>query len=186
MTAQSSPWKIDTTHSGIHFSVRHLMVSRVRGTFGRWQGALRLGDGDGDLARAGVRVDIDAASIDTREPKRDEHLRSPDFLDVAAHPSITFESREVEVVADDQLRLRGDLSIRGVTRPVTLEVEHGGRARDPWGGERIGFSATATVDRRDFGLTWNMALEAGGVIVGEKVTITIEIEAVRKAAEAAA
>lgn len=182
MTAQQSDWEIDTTHSGIHFWVRHLMVSKVRGTFGRWSGALRLGEGD--LAGSSVSVDIDAASIDTREAKRDEHLRSPDFLDVGAHPRITFEGREVEVVADDALRIRGDLTIRGITRPVTLDVEHGGRARDPWGGERIGFSATTAVDRRDFGLTWNMALEAGGVIVGDKVTITIEIEAVRKAAAA--
>ncbi|MEZ4449081.1 MAG: YceI family protein [Nannocystaceae bacterium] len=183
MTTERQEWEIDHTHSSIHFWVRHLMVSKVHGAFASWRGRLVLGEDD--LARSSVHVEIDAASLDTREQRRDEHLRSPDFLDVGAHPTITFESREVAVVADDHLQIRGDLTIRGNTRPITLEVEVGGRTRDPWGGERAGFSATATLDRRDFGLTWNQALEVGGVLVGDKVTITLEIEAIRKAAKAA-
>ncbi len=179
----TSRWDIDTGHSAIHFWVRHLVISKVHGRFARWTGALELDPQD--LTRASVEVMIDAASIDTQVADRDTHLRSPDFLDVAKHPELTFRSRRVEK-AGGGFRVTGDLTLHGVTREVTLEAEFAGTARDPWGNERAGFSAKASLDRRDFGLTWNAALEAGGVLVGEQVEIAIELEAVKKAAAAAA
>ncbi len=179
----TSRWNIDTTHSAIHFWVRHLVISKVHGRFGRWSGALDLDTQD--PTRSSVEVRIDAGSIDTQVADRDTHLRSPDFLDVARHPALTFRSRRVEQAAGGY-RVTGDLTLHGVTREVTLEAEFAGTARDPWGNERAGFSAKTSLDRRDFGLTWNAALEAGGVLVGEQVEIAIELEAVKKAAAAAA
>lgn len=171
-------WNFDTSHSSINFWVRHLMVAKVHGRFHEWTGTLELDDADPTKSR--IEVSIDAQSIDTREEKRDEHLRSPDFLDVANNPKITFKSTSIERKGKSDLLVTGDLTIRGVTRPITLDVEAAGRAKDPWGGERTGFSATASLDRKDFGLQWNVALEAGGVLVGDKVNITIEVEAIRK------
>ena len=174
-------WKIDGTHSGIHFSVRHMVIAKVRGQFSRWQGTLFVPDGD--FRRATVDVTIDAASIDTGVADRDKHLRSADFFDVEAYPEIAFKSRQVEDLGGDTLRLVGELTMHGVTREVTLEVESAGQAKDPWGNTRAGFAARGSVDRKDFGLTWNQALEAGGVLVGEKVEIEIEVEAVLQAQE---
>ncbi len=174
-------WDIDVGHSAIHFWVRHMVISKVHGRFARWSGTLALDPQD--LARASVDVRIEAASIDTQVADRDAHLRSPDFLDAAKHPEIRFTSRRVEQ-AGGTLRVVGDLTLHGVTREVTLEAEFAGTGKDPWGNERAGFSAKAAVDRRDFGLVWNAALETGGVLVGEKVEIAIELEAVRKAATA--
>lgn len=171
-------WEIDSGHSSIHFSVRHLVVAKVRGKFTRWSGAL-VASAEG-LERAAVDVVIDASSIETGVADRDAHLKSADFLDTAKHPEITFRSRTSEPAGDGHLRVTGDLTIRGVTRPAVLDVEYAGRANDPWGNERAGFTAKASVDRREFGLTWNQALEAGGVMVGERVDIEIEIEAVRQ------
>jgi polyisoprenoid-binding protein YceI len=176
-------WDIDVGHSAIHFWVRHMVISKVHGRFARWSGAIDLDPSD--LSRSSVDVTIDAASIDTQVADRDTHLRSPDFLDVANHPEITFRSRRVEK-AGAGWRVTGDLSIRGVVREVTLEAEFAGTGKDPWGNERAGFSAKASLDRRDYGLVWNAALEAGGVLVGEKVEIAIELEAVKKAAAVAA
>ncbi len=176
-------WDIDLSHSAIQFHVRHMVISKVHGRFARWSGAIQLDTGD--LTRSSVEVTIDAASIDTQVADRDAHLRSPDFLDVTKYPQLTFRSRAIEK-AGDGYRVTGDLAMHGATREVVLEAEFSGTGKDPWGNERAGFSARASVDRRDFGLTWNAALEAGGVLVGEKVEITIEIEAVKKVAAAAA
>lgn len=172
-------WNIDVSHSGIHFTIRHLVFSKVRGLFSRWQGAIDLDDADPTRSR--VDVGIEAASIDTREPKRDDHLRSPDFFDVNRFPELRFVSTRIEKNSD-RYALHGDLTIRDVTRPITLDAEILGGVRDPWGNERMSFSARASLDRRDFGLTWNQALEAGGLVVGEKVEIELEIEAIKEKA----
>jgi len=171
-------WDIDTSHSSIGFWVRHLMVSKVHGKLSKWSGTLQVDEADPKKSR--VDVEIDAASIDTHDAKRDEHLKSADFLDVAKHPKITFRSTAVEPKGKDRLQVTGDLTVRGVTKPVVLDVESAGKAKDPWGGERAGFSATTTIDRKDFGLTWNMALETGGVLVADKMNVQIELEVVRK------
>ncbi len=177
-------WDFDLTHSSVGFSVRHLVISKVRGRFARWSGQLTF-----DPARpeaTTVDVSIEAASIDTGEAQRDAHLRSADFFDAERFPRITFHGTRVEKLGDDRWQLAGELAIAGVTKPVTLEVESFGLAKDPWGGERAGFSARTTIDRRDFGLTWNQTLETGGVLVGEKIEIVIEIEAVKRALAGAA
>ncbi len=177
-------WAIDSSHSGIHFSVRHMVIAKVRGQFSRWSGSIAAEGGD--PARASLEVVIDASSIDTGVADRDAHLKSPDFLDVAAFPELTFKSTRVEVISGDRLNVTGDLTLHGVTRPVVLSVEHTGRAKDPWGNQRAGFSATASIDRKEFGLTWNQLLEAGGVMVGDRVDIEIEVEAVLQAQEKSA
>jgi polyisoprenoid-binding protein YceI len=180
----SEKWEIDSSHSGIHFSVRHMVVAKVRGQFARWSGTVLAEDGD--LARAKANVVIDASSIETGVADRDAHLKSPDFFDVANFPEITFTSNGVEKQSDEALRVTGDLTIRGVTREVVLEVEYAGRTKDPWGNDRAGFTAKTAIDRKDFGLTWNQVLEAGGVMVGDRITIEIEVEAVKQSAEKAA
>ena len=177
-------WSFDTVHSSIGFSVRHLMISKVRGHFGKWSGTFDYDESDPTRSKLAVR--IDAASIDTREEKRDAHLRSPDFLDAEKFPEIAFTSTRIERAGGDDFVVDGDLTIHGVTRPVQLKVEGLGRTKDPWGGERVGFSATTGINRKEFGLAWNVALETGGVLVGEKIDINIEIEAVRASAEKAA
>ncbi len=172
-------WDIDVGHSAIHFWVRHTVISKVHGRFAKWSGALHLDTED--LTRSSVDVRVDAASIDTQVADRDAHLRSADFLDVAKHPEITFRSKRIEQ-GGEGYRVVGDLALHGIVREVTLEAEFAGTAKDPWGNERAGFSARALLDRRDFGLVWNAALETGGVLVGEKVEIAIELEAVKKVA----
>jgi len=177
-------WQLDTTHSSIAFTVRHLMLAKVRGEFTAWSGTL---DFDPDHPeRASVAVDIDAASIETRVPDRDAHLRSADFLDAANFPRLTFRSTRVERTAPGALAIHGDLTIRGVTRPVVLKAEVTGPVKDAWGGVRAGFSASTAIERKDFGLVWNMALEAGGFAVGDRVDIHLEVEAVQPATTAAA
>src|SRR5262249_28209891 len=155
------------------------VVAKVRGHFTKYDVAIDLDEKD--LTKSRVEVRIDAASIDTGVAQRDNHLRSADFFDVEKFPELRFTSRRVESLGDDRLRVIGDLSLHGVTREVALEVEHAGRTTDPWGNTRAGFSARTTLDRKDYGLHWNAALEAGGVVVGDKVTIEIEVEAVSKA-----
>lgn len=176
-TTGLTTWQIDPAHSEIGFAVKHLMISKVHGRFTDLNGELRLDEDD--FTNSEIEVEIDAASIDTQEKDRDTHLRSPDFLDVERYPTLAFRSRRVEIVGDGRYRVVGDLTIRDVTREVTLDVSEEGRAADPWGGQRIAFSATARIDRRDFGLTWNQALETGGVLVGNEVSITLEIQAVQ-------
>ena len=180
---KSERWEIDGSHSGIHFSVRHLVIAKVRGQFSRWTGTVFVPGGD--FSRASVNVVIDASSIDTGVADRDAHLKSPDFFDVEHFPELTFTSHTIEP-AEDRLRVTGELTIKGVTRIVTLDVEDAGRAKDPWGNERAAFSAKTSLDRKDFGLTWNQALETGGVMVGDRINIEIEVEAVRQAAPQAA
>jgi polyisoprenoid-binding protein YceI len=153
------------------------MVAKVHGQFMKWAGDLRFDQANPGASR--VEVQIDAASIDTREPQRDGHLRSADFLDVEKHPHIRFRSTHVEAVSEAAYHVVGDLTIHGTTKPVVLKLEYSGRVRDPWGGERAGFTAKTSIDRKDFGLTWNKVVDAGGVMVGDKIEITIEVEAVR-------
>ncbi|MEW6434369.1 MAG: YceI family protein [Myxococcota bacterium] len=170
-------WDFDLTHSSINFWVRHLMVSKVHGRFTKWSGQFEFDETNPSGSR--VEVQIDAASIDTKEAQRDGHLRSADFLDVEKHPSITFRSSGVESAGEKRYRVKGDLTIHGTSRPIVLDVDYAGRVKDPWGGERAGFTAKTSIDRKDFGLTWNQTLDAGGVVVGDKVEIGIEIEAVK-------
>lgn len=175
----NTQWNIDASHSNLQFSVRHMVITKVRGAFRSYRGVLELDENDGFSLRK-VDVSIDAASIDTAEPKRDEHLRGSDFLDVAAYPTLRFQSRTL-ARQKDRYQITGDLTIHGVTRSVVLDAEFQGRGKDPWGGERAAFSARTSVDREDFGLTWNQVLEAGGVLVGTKIEIEIEVQAVKAA-----
>jgi polyisoprenoid-binding protein YceI len=177
-------WEIDASHSGIHFAVRHLVIAKVRGQFSRWSGTLTVPEGDFD--RASVDVTVDASSIETGVADRDTHLKSADFFDVAKYPEITFRSTRFEPQGEAGGRLTGTLTIRGISRDVVLDVERHGQTRDPWGNERAGFTARTAIDRKDFGLTWNQALETGGFVVGDRVELELEIEAVRQAAETAA
>ncbi len=170
-------WNYDLSHSSVNFMVRHLMVSKVHGAFTRWEGALSFDEQNPAASKASVT--IHTASVDTKEEKRDAHLRSADFFEVEKFPTMTFASTGVKKVDGNTFTLAGDLTLHGVTKPVELLVEFLGRAKDPWGGERAGFSAKTSLNRKDFGLGWNVALEAGGVLVGEKVEISIEAEAIR-------
>lgn len=178
-----SNWNIDTTHSGIHFSVRHMVIAKVRGSFRKYSGTVALDEQD--LTASSVSVRIEAASIDTGVEQRDNHLRSADFFDVEKFPALTFQSTKVEKGSGNSLRVTGNLTIRDVTREVVLEAEQLGIGKDPWGNIKAAFEAKTSVDRSDFGLKWNQALEAGGVLVGEKVEISLELQAV-KAQEGAA
>src|SRR5512136_723542 len=177
--AQPSHWEIDPAHSNASFTVRHMMVSNVRGEFTKLAGGLEVvGD---DPTTAKVNVTIDAGSLNTREPKRDAHLRSADFFDVARFPTITFTSKKVERPGDGRLKLVGDLTIHGVTREVALDVEElTPMVKDMNGNFRVGAHATTRVNRKEFGLLWNVALEGGGVLVGDEVNITIDVELVKK------
>jgi len=180
----TSQWNIDPVHSGINFSIRHMVVSKVRGRFAKYAGTIALDESD--LARSAVEMTIDASSIDTGTPQRDAHLRSPDFFDVEKFPELRFRSKSLEKVGDEAYRVIGELTIRDVTREVSLDVEYGGRAKDPWGNERIGFVAKTAIDRKDFGLGWNQLLEAGGVLVGDRVDVELEVQAVKAAGVQAA
>jgi polyisoprenoid-binding protein YceI len=173
-------WQVDGAHSGVNFTVRHMVISKVHGRFAKWNAQLQLDTAN--LARSSVAVEIDAASIETGVADRDTHLRSPDFLDVQKFPSLKFKSRRAEVVSPERLRVVGDLTIKNVTRETALDVEYGGRGKDPWGNQRAGFTATVSLNRKDFGLTWNQALETGGVLVADRVDVEIELQAVLQAA----
>lgn len=173
-------WTIDTVHSSITFLVRHMLVSTVRGTFTRWAGTLLFSEAV--PGAASVSVSVDATSIDTHVPERDAHLRSMDFLSAEEHPVITFQSTMAEAMGARQMAVSGDLTIRGITREVVLDVEYGGRISDSLGHERVGFSARTTVSRRAFGITFNQPLAGGGLMVGDKLEILIEVEAVEGAA----
>jgi polyisoprenoid-binding protein YceI len=174
-----SVWDVDPGHASAQFKVRHLMVAWVRGHLGTVTGTVTLDERD--VERSRVAVSIDARGIDTRNEQRDQHLRSADFLDVERHPSVTFASTKVRRRPDGTLDVTGDLTIRGTTRPVTLEVEPLEPAIvDPWGNRKRGVAARAKLNRRDFGLTWNAVMEAGGVAVGDEVAIEIELELVAR------
>lgn len=166
-------WKIDPAHSGVEFIVTHLMISKVRGRFSDISGTVET---DGTPEGSRIEVEIGTASITTNDSGRDTHLRSADFFDVEKYPKIRFVSTGVKSRSDTEFGVSGDLTIRGVTRPVELKVEREGMGRDPWGNDRAGFSGSLRIDRRDFGLTWNQALEAGGVMVSNEVKLTIDVE----------
>lgn len=174
----AATWKIDPIHSNVEFAVKHLMISTVKGRFADVTGTVTAQEPD--FADASIEATIVVASIDTRNDQRDAHLRSADFFDAGQYPTITFRSTATQRDEDGDLQLRGELTIHGVTREVTLAVSPEGVARDPWGGERAGFSATTKINRRDFGLTWNQALETGGVVVGDQVKISLDVELVRE------
>ena len=171
-------YDVDPGHSHVGFTVKHLMVAKTRGRFGDFQASIVVGD---DPADSSVEVEVRTASVDTRDEQRDGHLRSADFFDVEQFPTMTYRSTRVTPAADGHWTVDGELTVKGVTHPVALEVTFEGGVGDPWGNARAVFSATATIDREAFGLTWNQALEGGGVLVGKKVAIEIEAEAVRRA-----
>lgn len=170
-------YSIDPTHSRIGFVARHAMVTKVRGSFNEFDGAGYF-DAE-DPTRSNVKLTIKAASIDTRNADRDAHLRGNDFFDMENHPELTFASGTVEQLDAENYRVTGDLTIKGVTKPVTIDFEYTGTAVDPFGNHRVGFEGKTTVNRKDWGVTWNAALEAGGVLVSEKVTLEFEVSAVR-------
>jgi polyisoprenoid-binding protein YceI len=172
-------WTFDPVHSTVGFWVRHLMISKVHGRFTQWSGTLEFDEKNPAASR--VEVQIDAASVDTKEAQRDGHLKSPDFFDVEKHPHITFKSTGVEVAGEAHYKVTGDFTLHGVTHPVTLDVEYHGRAMHPRGGERAGFSARTSINRKDYGMHFNMALETGGVVVSDKVEIELDIQAVKAA-----
>jgi polyisoprenoid-binding protein YceI len=176
----TTTWKIDPAHSAVEFAVKHMMFTTVRGRFKDVKGTITVDEQD--PSRSVVDVTIASASLDTGSPDRDAHLRSADFLDVENHPALTFRSRRVEGATakeGDRFRVVGDLTIRGTTLEVTLDAVFEGTGTDPWGGTRAGVRATTTIDRRDWGLKWNQALETGGILVANEVRIELEIQAVR-------
>jgi polyisoprenoid-binding protein YceI len=175
----TSVWTIDPTHAELAFAVRHLMLATVRGRFGAVSGTVTVDESD--LKATKVDVTVDVGSIDTRQEMRDNHLRSADFFDAANHPTMHFVSKRIEGDPTGSFRLIGDLTIRGTTQEITLDVTAEGRAKDPWGNDRAGFSATGKLSREAFGLKWNQALEAGGVAVGDEVKLTLDFEIVRQA-----
>lgn len=177
--AVATRWQVDPSHTEVEFGVRHLMISTVKGRFGKVSGTVAVDPATPGEARVDVTIDI--TSIDTREEKRDAHLRSPDFFDADHFPTMTFHGGKLAGDLDGDFTLSGDLTIRGVTRPVTLDVTFEGAVTDPWGGKRRGYSARGKLNRQDFGLTWNAALEAGGVVVGDEVKLTIATELVLQA-----
>ncbi len=177
--AHAATWQIDPAHATIEFKVRHMMVAYVKGAFAKVDGTIEADDAD--LAKATVSVTIDTASLDTNNAKRDEHLRSPDFFDVAKYPTMTFVSRKIVGDGTALRKVIGDLTIRGTTREVTLDIaELTPAIKDPWGNLRRGATATATINRKDFGLTWNKLLETGGAVVGDEVKISLDIELIKK------
>jgi polyisoprenoid-binding protein YceI len=170
-------YAIDASHSAVEFVVRHLGLSKVRGGFGAFDGVVEIADRPEESR---VRVDVALASLDTREPNRDEHLRASDFFDVPNHPTMSFRSTRITGSGTDWT-LEGDLTLRGVTNPVSLDVTFEGAGRDPWGGHRIAFSASGEIVRDHWGLNWNQVLETGGFVIGKKVKLELEVEAVRAA-----
>ena len=175
-------YKIDKSHSEAIFQVRHLLT-KVRGRFSDFEGTVEFNEANPE--QSSVNFTIQATSIDTAEQDRDKHLRTADFFDVENHGTITFHSKRIDAKGGDSIDVIGDLTIHGVTKEVTLPVTHLGKAKDPWGNERLGFEAETTINRKDFGLNWNKALESGGVLVGDDVNVGLEIELVKKDAAAA-
>ena len=176
--AHADTWNIDPAHTMVEFSVRHMMISNVKGVFQKTSGTINVNGTD----PSSVQIDatIDATSIDTRVEKRDNHLKSDAFLDVAKYPTITFKSTKIEADGTDKWKITGDLTLHGVTKPVVLEVQNTQPIKDPAGKTRAGASATTTINRKDFGVSFNMPMEAGGVMIGDDVAITIEVEAVKQ------
>lgn len=173
-----STWNVDPAHSVAEFKVKHMMISNVKGQFAKIGGVLTFDESD--LTKSHIEASIEAASINTREEQRDAHLKSADFFHVEQHPTLSFKSTRITQKGDGELSVAGDLTIRGVTRPVVFAVEGPTPpAKDPWGNTRIGLSATTKINRKDYGLTWNAALETGGILVGDEVTITLDVQFVK-------
>jgi polyisoprenoid-binding protein YceI len=173
-----STWNIDPAHATAEFKVKHMMIANVKGHFSKVTGVLH--HAEGDPASSSVEATIEAGSIETREPQRDTHLKSEDFLHVEKFPTLSFKSTDIKVAGDGELKVQGDLTIRGVTRKVIFAVEGPTpHAKDPWGNTRMAISATTKINRKDFGLVWNAALETGGILVGDDVTITLDVEFVK-------
>jgi len=176
-TGAKTVWKLDPAHTLVEFSAKHLMISTVKGRIAGVEGEIFIDERE--PANSTVEVTLDARTLDTRIEQRDQHLRSADFLDVEKFPIIKFKSTDIQ--GDEQnFKLTGDLTIRDITRPITLDVTFEGQTKDPWGGERVGFSATGKLDRREYGLTWNMILESGGLTVGNDIKIHLEVEAIKQ------
>ncbi|MDO5626780.1 MAG: YceI family protein [Mobilicoccus sp.] len=169
-------YTIDPVHSRLGFVARHAMVTKVRGSFTEFEGTARTG---ADLTDASIEITAQVASVDTRNDDRDGHLRTGDFFDADTYPTLSFRSTEVVAADDETLRVTGDLTIKDVTKPVTIDFEFGGAAKDPFGNERIGFDGSTTINRKDYGLSFNAALETGGVLVSDKITLEIEISAIK-------
>jgi polyisoprenoid-binding protein YceI len=177
-TTSTTTWNIDPAHSVAEFKVKHMMIAHVKGHFSRVSGALTLDESD--LGKSHIEASIDAASIETRDAQRDAHLRSADFLDVEKFSTLSFKSERISIVRDGELAVGGDLTIHGVTRKVVFTVEGPTPPmKDPWGNTRVAVSGTTKINRKDYGLTWNTALETGGILVGEEITITLEVEFVK-------
>jgi polyisoprenoid-binding protein YceI len=174
---EAGTYALDQGHTTVEFVGRHLMITKVRGRFTDFSGQLVIGE---TPEQSSVDVTINAASVNSGDDKRDGHLRSPDFLDVENYPTLTFRSTSVEVGRDGSAKVTGELTVKDVTRPVTLDVEFDGASPDPWGGQRLGFTATTEIDREDWGLTWNVALETGGMLVGKKIRLEFNVQAVKQ------
>ncbi len=172
-----SNWAIDATHSGIDFTVRHMMFAKVRGSFNAFEAQVEADPED--LTSANIRVVIDASSVDTNNDDRDGHLKSADFFDVENHPQIVFESKSIAKTGDDEYAVTGDVTLRGVTKSETFTLTYEGSGKDPWGNQKVGFSGSGAIKRSDYGLTWNAALETGGVLVGDEIKLNIEVQAVQ-------
>lgn len=173
----ATQWALEPTHSEVQFKVRHMMISNVTGSFGKFDGAVET-DGD-DISTAKINFNINVDSISTNNEQRDGHLKSSDFFDAVSHPDIKFESTNLEKVNDQDYKLHGNLTMRGVTKPVTLDVEYGGTVKDPWGYTRAGFTVEGKVNRKDYGLNWSAVTEAGGLVVGDDVKIHANVEFVK-------
>jgi len=174
---EAGTYAVDPSHATVEFVGRHLMITKVRGRFTDFEGQIVVGD---TPEASSVEVTVQTASVTSSDDKRDGHLRSADFLDVEQYPTMTFRSTAVDLDRSGTAKVTGDLTIKDVTRPVTLDVEFDGAQSDPWGGQRIGFSASAEIDREDWGLTWNVALETGGMLVGKKIRLELNVEAVKQ------
>ncbi len=171
-------WSIDNGHSAVSFSARHMMLSTVRGRFNSFSGTVEFNEAD--PTQSAVDIQIDVTSIETRDEKRDGHLKSADFFEVEKYPTMAFKSTKVEKLGENHGKLHGNLTIKDVTKPVTLDVEYHGLAKAPWGTTSAGFAAKTSIDRKDWGLTWNVALETGGILVGDKINIEIDLEVVKQ------
>ncbi|SET34069.1 YceI family protein [Stigmatella erecta] len=183
--AAASTWEIDPAHSSAKFTVKHMMITNVTGEFGNVTGTVNLDDKD--PSKTSITASVDTTTINTNQAKRDAHLKSPDFFDVEKYPAMTFKSTSVKANGKEKFKVMGDLTLHGVTKPVTLDVESAStEIKDPWGGTRRGASATTKLNRKDFGLTWNQALETGGVAVSEDVNVTLDLQLVKKDAAPAA
>lgn len=171
-------WQLDKSHSSINFSVRHMMISTARGRFEDFDGTFEINEAD--PAQSKIDIQVQTASVNTKDAQRDGHLKSPDFFDVEKYPTLTFKSKRVEGKGGQNYRLVGDLTIKEITKEVTLDVEYAGQAKSPWGTVSAGFTAQTKINRKEWDLTWNVALETGGMLVGEDVTISIELELVKQ------